>query len=58
LTGLSGAVTTAVVDPRQFMLASDVYLAAGDAVLTGGDIDEVTPPDHPGYHYHNLGGEI
>jgi hypothetical protein len=51
LTGLTGVTTTAIVDPRQFMLASDVYLAAGDAVLGGGDIYEVTPPDHPGYHY-------
>lgn len=51
LSGITGILTTAIVDPRQFMLASDVYLAAGDAVLSGETIYEVTPTDHPAYHY-------
>jgi len=51
LSGLSGFATTPFVSPEQFTLASDVYLTAADALLSGGDIYAVTPPDRPGYHY-------
>ncbi len=33
------------------MLASDVYFYAAEALLSGEDIYEVTPPDRPGFHY-------
>nr|WP_303651826.1 glycosyltransferase family 87 protein [Halovenus rubra] len=33
------------------MLASDVYYYAADALLSGGDIYNVAPPDRSGYHY-------
>lgn len=51
LSGLGGIVATPFVSPEQFMLASDVYLYAADALLAGEDIYDVTPPDRPGYHY-------
>jgi hypothetical protein len=51
LAGLTGVVFIPVVSPEQFMLASDVYYYAADALLGGGDIYEVAPPDRPGFHY-------
>jgi hypothetical protein len=51
LAGLSGILTTPFVSPEQFMLASDVYYYAAEALLSGGDIYEVAPPGRPGYHY-------
>lgn len=51
LSGLSTVVLAPVVSPDQVMLASDVYYYAADALLTGGDIYEATPPELPGYHY-------
>lgn len=51
LSGLASVVATPLVGPEQFMLASDVYYYAAEALLAGEDIYEVTPPDRPGYHY-------
>lgn len=51
LSGLSSLVATPFVTPDQFMLASDVYYYAGEALLSGGDIYAVDPPGRPGYHY-------
>ncbi len=51
LAGVSGVLATPVVSPEQFTLASDVYYHAAQALLSGGDIYEVTPPDRPGYNY-------
>ncbi len=51
LSGVIAVVATPFIGPDQFMLASDVYYYAADALLSGGDIYEVTPPDRPGYYY-------
>jgi hypothetical protein len=51
LTGLASVVSIPFVAPDQFMLASDVYYYAADALLSEGDIYAVTPPDRSGYHY-------
>lgn len=51
LSGLSTVVFAPFVSPAQVMLASDVYYYAADALLAGGDIYEVTPPDRPGFRY-------
>lgn len=51
LSGLSTVVFAPFVSPAQVMLASDVYYYAADALLAGGDIYEVTPPDRPGFGY-------
>lgn len=51
LSGVAGVLAAPFVAPEQFMLASDVYYYAADALLSGGDIYEVTPPDREGYHY-------
>lgn len=51
LFGVGTAVSTVFLEPRQVMLASDVYLTAGDAFLAGGDFYGVSPPDRPGYFY-------
>lgn len=51
VSGLASIVATPVVAPEQLMLASDVYFYAADALLSGADIYEVTPPERPGLHY-------
>lgn len=51
LLGLGSGVDMLVRTPEQVGLASDVYVAAGQAVLEGSAIYEATPPDHPGYRY-------
>jgi hypothetical protein len=50
-TGLVSVVSIPFVAPEQFMLASDVYYYAADALLSGGDIYAVAPPGRSGYHY-------
>lgn len=49
--GLVNVVLVPVATPEQFALASDVYLYAADAFLSGGDIYDTTPPERPGYYY-------
>ena len=51
ISGLSGILTAPLFSPDQFMVASDVYLHAADALLAGENIYDVTPPDRPGYYY-------
>jgi hypothetical protein len=51
LAGLGYAVVTPLVRPAQVGIASDVYYYAARAVLDGGAVYDVTPPDHPGYRY-------
>jgi hypothetical protein len=40
-----------VTSPEQFMLASDVYRHAAEALLAGGDFYAVSPPRLPGYNF-------
>ena len=51
LLGLGSGIDMLVRTPEQVGLASDVYVAAGRAVLEGSGIYEAAPPDHPGYRY-------
>lgn len=51
LSGILGGIMMTIESPEQFTLASDVYLYAGEALLSGADVYEVHPPDRPGYHY-------
>lgn len=51
LAGVGNLVFTPVFGPEQFMLASDVYLTAAEALRSGTDIYAATPPDRPGYRY-------
>ena len=51
LAGLGYAVVTPLLRPAQVGIASDVYYHAARAVLDGGAVYDVTPPDHPGYRY-------
>jgi len=49
--GVSGVAVTLVTDPRQFALASDVYVHAARTLIDGGDIYANRPPDRPGLPY-------
>lgn len=51
LSGISTLVAAPFFSPEQYMLASDVYLTAAEALLAGEDIYAVAPPGRPGYHY-------
>ena len=51
LSGLNGLVLLPVTSPEQFMLASDVYRHAAEALLAGGDFYAVSPPRLPGYNF-------
>jgi hypothetical protein len=51
LIGLQGSIAMLVSGSDQYLLASDVYVHAADAALSGGDIYEVTPPGREGYRY-------
>jgi len=51
VSGLAGVVAVPFVGAEQFMLASDVYLAAADALLAGEHIYEAAPPDRPTFHF-------
>ncbi len=50
LSGVSYTVTTALMSPEQFGLASSVYATAAETWLAGGDPYDVTP-DHLGGYY-------
>lgn len=47
LAGFGNFVVTPLVSPGQVMLASNVYLHAAEALLSGGNLYETTPPDLP-----------
>jgi hypothetical protein len=49
--GLQSVVFTPVLSPEQFMLASDVYRHAADAMLAGDPFYTVSPPRLPGYTF-------
>lgn len=51
LAGLVSIVSVPVVGPEQFMLASDVYRHAAEAMLTGHGFYSVSPPRLPGYTF-------
>ncbi len=51
ISGLISFVALPFVDLEQLMLASDVYYYAADALLSGGDIYDVHPPDRSGFYY-------
>jgi hypothetical protein len=51
LVGLGWVAVTTRTDPAQVGIASDVYYHAGRALLAGGDVYGVAPPDHPGYTF-------
>lgn len=49
--GLQSIVFTPILSPEQFMLASDVYRHAADAMLAGDPFYTVSPPRLPGYTF-------
>jgi hypothetical protein len=49
--GLQSVVFTPILSPEQFMLASDVYRHAADAMLAGDPFYTVSPPRLPGYTF-------
>jgi len=51
LSGLNGLVMLPFASPEQFMLASDVYRHAADAMLAGEAFYAVSPPRLPGYTF-------
>lgn len=51
LVGLWNIAFAPVVAPEQFMLASDVYRHAADAMLAGEPFYSVSPPRLPGYTF-------
>jgi len=51
LSGLSGVVMVPVASAEQFMLASDVYRHAAEAMLAGEDFYAVSPARLPGYRF-------
>lgn len=50
-TGLSGVAVLPFAASDQFMLASDVYRHAADAMLAGENFYAVSPPRLPGYEF-------
>ncbi|PSQ61373.1 MAG: hypothetical protein BRD21_09845 [Halobacteriales archaeon SW_8_66_22] len=51
LSGISGLMVLPFTSPEQFMLASDVYRHAAEAMLAGEDFYAVSPPRLPGYNF-------
>lgn len=51
LGGIANLWGLAVANPTQFMLASDVYLTAAEALLDGDAVYSVEPAGRPGYTY-------
>jgi len=51
IAGLAGVAVAPFASPEQFMLASDVYRYAAEAMLAGGAFYEVSPPRLPGYTF-------
>jgi len=51
LLGINTILVTLFSNSDQFMLASDVYLTAGETFLSGGDFYDVAPSGRPGYYF-------